>query len=184
MNLFINKASSVLRRIFSEKYKEYNNGIEWKNNEESAQHFNTGIGLAFYKNAKEFTKYRLDSGDTNYWDFTLLADVLKTVMFTEFDPKNKEQKKMKAEETKRFERLHTISHISNLELNDEEFNKVSNELILIMVSFGESEEEWNSFKEKNLSQIIESGTDVNEENTGKVQDLRKLGKICDNSYVT
>ncbi len=161
------RAPVILRRIFMERWKAIH-GEEWVNSIENGSKFITGIGKRLYNSSKRLQKLSLESGDIDKWDLTLLATVLPTIKpqkdhqkndRTTEEQENIETKKKISIENKSIEKLLTIRnqcvHSPTMSLINEEFNKLWDEIKLILLSLGDSEEELDLLKRKPINLTAE-----------------------------
>jgi hypothetical protein len=176
------RATALLRQVFMKRWETINNGESWVNSKEYGLKFISSKGKQIYKAAKKLQKLSLESGDINKWDFTLTANVLQTIRFSLNHRKNDEMQKIITTQNKKIERLSAIrnkcAHSPTMSLTDGEFNELWDEMALILVSFGDSEEELELLKKQPIIKINETENEKEEQNEIRAMatELKQIGK--------
>ncbi|CAL8124210.1 unnamed protein product [Orchesella dallaii] len=66
----------ILRQLFKSRWKGIT-GREWDNSEEDGKYFSEGVGKKILKDAVKHQKLKIQSGNIELWDMTLLSFVLQ-----------------------------------------------------------------------------------------------------------
>ena len=133
--------------LHSITYIQYNIGLQYVK-----QFFINGMGSHVYERAKNAHNLCLESGDINKWDLSLLGFIFTSNEFSINCHKSTEFQKQMKRENENIQQLVNIrnkcAQNPNKTLTYEEFHQLFNELIVILVSFGESEKELKQLKNK------------------------------------
>jgi hypothetical protein len=165
-----------------ERWKIINAGLDWVNSKENGKEFISDRGKRVYKSGKKLQKLSLESGDINKWDLTLMASVLQAIRASNTEEQSNDFKKLISSQNKNIERLSAIrnhcAHSPTMSLTDEEFNELWDEMALILISFGDSEEELEVLKREQI--IIRNVPDNEKEEQNEIRakatELKKIGK--------
>lgn len=161
-----------------------NGGKEWVNSKQMGQEFIEGIGKNVYCTFKRIQKLCLKSGDVNQWDITTLSGVLRNINFVITGVDNNPFQKRIRDENSKISRLtavrNKIAHLPTTCVSAADFTDMWNEMVNILVSFGECEDDFNHLKTSDkiagLHFTVEN--EENKESTEKANQLKERGELC------
>ncbi|KAK3835551.1 MAG: hypothetical protein J3R72DRAFT_494169 [Linnemannia gamsii] len=133
IELLLVKASECLRKAFEQswqlKYK-----VAWSNSPECGKHFTKNAGLTVYRNVHKIQKKYLEDGDIRKWDLSIF-----NAIFTMTDL-NKD--KVFQANLKRLVLIrNSIAHHSDKKISTQEYQQYWNELKVILLFLGVTDEE-------------------------------------------
>ena len=131
LQIMLREATKLLRQIFLQTWKELHKK-DWTDDVEASKYFRNGPGKEIRDSCKKIQQIKLDSGNSGEWDITLLGTVLTSKLFTQVLKKKSYLQPVSKISSVR----NKINHFANLEISDEMFEELSNELISAMIALG------------------------------------------------
>ncbi|CAL8124208.1 unnamed protein product [Orchesella dallaii] len=140
----------ILRKLFKSRWKGVT-GREWENSEKDGKEFKEGVGKEIINKANKSQKLKIQSGNTEEWDMTLLAFVLQN-----FHPKLYEKENEHVRKLKKLRNYQTHDHPDN-ELTTEEYEVAVTDFIKVLKALKmELESLDNSVKSNRFYEIVQN----------------------------
>jgi tetratricopeptide (TPR) repeat protein len=162
--------------VFKNRYSLFNDGQTWDDSSQCGSNYLVNIiGKSKKFNLKTVQKTLIHNGDSNQFDITTLTTLLlnterpKKLNKTQIQQLNNEdQLLIELRETR-----NTLAHHPSKSIDNKEFHQFWSKLVLILVAFGEVQEELDKLKSENIfEQPMQS---INEPNVKEILRLNSLG---------